>query len=94
MLIGLGLGVAFAAVANLVIAAAPQEQSGIASGISVTSRAIGMALGAPIATVPLSAQVSTTGLPLEMGYTVAFFLCAALGVLATLASTFIPVHDQ
>ena len=43
---GLGIGLAFASLANLIVQAVPQEQTGVATGMNTVMRTLGGALGA------------------------------------------------
>jgi MFS family permease len=80
-LLGLGIGFAFAAMANLIVEAVPQDQTGVATGINTIARTIGGALGAQISATILAGHLLTSGYPAESGYTAAFAMSAA-GVLA------------
>jgi EmrB/QacA subfamily drug resistance transporter len=87
-LLGIGVGFAFAALANLIVEAVRPDQTGVASGMNTIVRTIGGAAGAVVAASILSANVLASGLPDKHGYTVTFALCAgvlAIGVLASLA---------
>jgi EmrB/QacA subfamily drug resistance transporter len=85
-LLGLGIGFAFAAMANLVVEAVPAEATGVASGINTISRSIGGAVGAQVAAAILTASTSGGGLPAESGYVIAF-LISAVGALVALGAT-------
>ncbi|MGQ0845868.1 MAG: MFS transporter [Sporichthyaceae bacterium] len=91
-LLGLGVGFAYAAMANLIIEAVPQTQTGAASGINTIMRTIGGTLGGQIAASIVASHVATNGLPREIGFTIAFAMFAAALVLATVASLFIPAR--
>ncbi|MET8829860.1 MFS transporter [Streptomyces sp. NPDC004610] len=85
--LGIGVGFAFAALANLVVSAVDRGQTGEATGINTIMRTIGGSLGAQIAaSLVASRTVPGTQFPAESGYTTAFVMSAvALGV-ATLAA--------
>ncbi|MFJ6567697.1 MFS transporter [Streptomyces sp. NPDC091292] len=85
--LGIGVGFAFAALANLVVGAVDPRQTGEATGINTIMRTIGGSLGAQIAaSLVASKTISGTRFPAESGYTTAFVMSAiALGV-ATLAA--------
>ncbi|MFD0031118.1 MFS transporter [Streptomyces sp. NPDC055059] len=85
--LGIGVGFAFAALANLVVSAVDPRQVGEATGINTIMRTIGGSLGAQIgASIVASKTVRGTPFPAESGYTTAFVMSAvALGV-ATLAA--------
>ena len=88
-LLGIGIGLAFAAMANLIVIAVPADQTGVATGVNTVMRTIGGALGSQIIASILTVNVvAASGLPAERGFTIAFWLAAgvlAVGVLATLA---------
>ncbi|MDI3389879.1 MFS transporter [Streptomyces sp. B-S-A8] len=85
--LGIGVGVAYASLANLVVAAVDPRQVGEATGINTIMRTIGSSLGAQVAaSVVASATVPGTAIPAESGYTTTFVMSAvALGA-ATLAA--------
>ncbi|MFL5828062.1 MAG: MFS transporter [Thermoleophilaceae bacterium] len=80
-LLGLGIGFAFAAMANLIVEAVPQDQTGVATGMNTISRTIGGALGAQISATILAGHHLASGYPAESRYTAAFAM-SAVGVLA------------
>ena len=89
--IGLGIGMAFAAMANLVVQAAPQNQTGEATGMNTIMRTIGGALGAQVAAAILADHVAAGArLPSATGYTVAFGIGAAGFVVALAVAALIP----
>ena len=53
-LLGAGISFAFASMANLIVAAVPQSQVGIATGINTVTRTVGGAFGAAVATAILA----------------------------------------
>jgi EmrB/QacA subfamily drug resistance transporter len=87
-LIGIGVGLAFASMAHLIVEAVPPGQTGVATGMNTIVRTIGGAIGADIAASILGAHLLTSGEPAKHGYTITFSICAAVllaGVLASLA---------
>ncbi|MGE4123254.1 MAG: MFS transporter, partial [Solirubrobacterales bacterium] len=89
--LGLGIGFAFASMANLIVEAVPQTHTGEATGINTIMRTIGGALGAQVAASIVSGQVSpSTGLPEEVGYTDAFVMSAVAMFVAFLAALLVP----
>ncbi|MFA1547521.1 MFS transporter [Actinomadura chokoriensis] len=69
---GIGLGFAYAAVANLVVAAVPAGETGVATGINTLIRTVGASLGTQISAVVI---VVVSG---EGGYTTGFAVSAAV----------------
>lgn len=87
-MMGLGIGFAFAAMANLIVEAVDQSQTGVATGMNTIMRTIGGAIGGQAAASIVAAHVTASGAPAESGYTIAFAMSAVgvgLAVCATLA---------
>ena len=87
MLLGIGIGLAFAALGNLIVQAVPPQQTGVASGMNTVLRTLGGALGGQIAATFVAAS-TLRGLPAQTGFTATFgmatvFLtaCAAVALL-------------
>jgi EmrB/QacA subfamily drug resistance transporter len=89
-ILGAGIGLAFASLANLIVEAVPREQTGVATGMNTVMRSLGGSIGAQIGATVLAGSVVAGGLPTERGFTVAFFLAAAACGLAMLASFAVP----
>jgi predicted MFS family arabinose efflux permease len=88
LLLGLGIGLAFAATANLIVEAVPQETTGVASAINAIMRTVGGAIGAQLSAAIVSAEFVLGGrFPAESGFVAAFAMSAA-GALVALAVTF------
>jgi MFS family permease len=68
---GIGLGFAYAAVANLVVAAVPAGETGVATGINTLIRTVGASLGTQVTAVIVA------GLPGERGYSTGFAVSSA-----------------
>jgi EmrB/QacA subfamily drug resistance transporter len=89
-LAGLGVGLAFAAMSNLVVEAVPPTQTGVATGMNANVRTIGGSIGSQVVASLIAASVATTGIPLERGYIVALIVLAGAFVLAIGAAALIP----
>ncbi|MEO3783411.1 MFS transporter [Actinocorallia sp. B10E7] len=76
---GAGLGMAYAAVATLVVTAVPVSQTGVASGVNTLLRTVGAGLGTQLTAILVAAYSLT-----RTGFVLAFTVCTvlALGVLA------------
>ena len=93
VLLGVGICFAFASMANLVVAASPVEQVGIATGINTVMRTVGGAFGSAAAAAILAAHVlPSTGLPDEEAYTIAFACSAVIALIASGAALLVPRH--
>ena len=89
-LLGLGIGLAFASMANLIVENVRQEQTGVATGMNTVMRTLGGAFGGQLAATFLANNIGAQGLPTNHGYTLAFGLCAAALVAGVLAGLAIP----
>jgi EmrB/QacA subfamily drug resistance transporter len=83
-LLGFGIGFSFAAMANLIVEAVDQTQTGVATGMNTIMRTIGGALGGQIAASIVAGHLAAGGLPQESGFTIAFVM-SALGMAAAFA---------
>ncbi|WP_243712703.1 MFS transporter [Actinomadura sp. 6K520] len=81
---GIGLGFAYAAVANLVVAAVPASETGVATGVNTLIRTVGASLGPQISAVIL------VMVPGEGGYTAGFAMSAAVMVVVIPLALLIP----
>ncbi len=89
-LLGIGIALGFASMANLIIEAVPAQQTGVATGMNTNIRNIGAALGSGIATSLVLSGVLADGYPKEEGYVLAFAVSGAGLVVAALAALLIP----
>jgi EmrB/QacA subfamily drug resistance transporter len=93
-LLGLGIGLAFAAMANLVVEAVPVEVTGVASAINAIMRQIGGAIGAQVAAAIVTASYVAGGqYPAESGFTGAFTMSAVASAVAFLVCFAIPSRE-
>ncbi len=89
-LLGIGIALGYASMANLIIEAVPANQTGVATGMNTNIRNIGAALGSGIATSIIVSSVLRSGFPTEHGYTVSFAVSGVSLVVAALAALKIP----
>jgi MFS family permease len=82
-LVGVGIGLSFSALGNLIIEAVPVYQTGVASGINTVMRTLGGALGAQIAATFI-ADNTLHAMPTVTGFTESFVLATGF-VLVSLA---------
>jgi MFS family permease len=88
LLLGAGIGLAFASMVNLIIENVGPAETGVATGMNAVTRTVGGAFGGAAVASILSASVASNGFPTVQGFTVAFAACAvavALGVVVGLA---------
>jgi EmrB/QacA subfamily drug resistance transporter len=86
-----GVGCAFAALPNLVIAAVEPHETGEATGVNTIARNVGASLGGQIAASIVASHVLAGGLPANAGFETAFLVSAAVALLAALCGLLIPV---
>lgn len=86
-LLGVGIGLAFAALGNLIVQAVPASDTGAASGMNTVLRTLGGALGGQVAATFIAGS-TLRGLPALTGFTRTFAMaalvlagCAAAGLL-------------
>jgi EmrB/QacA subfamily drug resistance transporter len=89
-LLGVGIGLSFAAMANLIVEAVPPEQTGVATGMNTVTRTLGGAVGGQIAGSVLAGSVTAAGLQTEHGFTVAFVVAASAADLVVLCALAVP----
>ncbi|MEU2005691.1 MFS transporter [Rhodococcus sp. NPDC019627] len=93
-LVGIGFGLAFSAMSNVVVAAVVPEQTGVASGMNANIRTIGGALGAACMATVVTAGASSSGVPPESGYTHGFIMLGVAVGLGAVAALFIPAIQR
>lgn len=70
---GLSVGMAIAALGNLTLRSVGPDQSGVTTGINTVSRTVGGAIGSQLTAAFLAASaLATTGLPSDIGFSIAF----------------------
>jgi EmrB/QacA subfamily drug resistance transporter len=90
-LLGFGIGMSFASMANLIVEAVPPRQTGEATGMNTIMRTVGGAFGGQIAAaIVVNHLTAGGGFPAESGFTTAFAMGAVAVGVALLAATLIP----
>jgi EmrB/QacA subfamily drug resistance transporter len=87
---GLGIGLAFASMVNVIVESVRPDQTGVATGMNVIFRNVGGSLGGQIAASMLTASVVLGGLPTEGAFVNAFWLSAAMLGLGFVAALLVP----
>src|SRR5262249_51708775 len=82
-LMGAGIGFAFGAMANLIVAAVRPEETGVATGMNTIARTLGGSLGSQISASVVASAPNTA-------YTTAFALSAAAVGVSFVASLAVP----
>lgn len=89
-ILGTGFGLAFAAMSNLIVAAVPVHQTGVASGMNANIRTIGGSIGAAVMASVVTAGVAPGHLPRAAGYVHGFTVLGVATAAAALAGLLIP----
>jgi predicted MFS family arabinose efflux permease len=76
--LGIGFGLAYAAMSNLIVEAVPSDQTGVASGMNANIRTIGGSIGTQLMAGIVTARVAARALPPDSGYTRGFAFLALL----------------
>jgi EmrB/QacA subfamily drug resistance transporter len=90
-LLGIGIGLAFSALGNLIVEAVPPEQTGVATGMNTVMRTLGGALGGQIVATFIANNVAH-GHPTLPGFTASFALESGFLIVAMIAAWWIPAR--
>ena len=86
-----GIGLAFAAMPNLIMEAVPPDQTGEATGFNALVRSVGASVGTQVTATILTGSIAAGAvLPSSSGYTDAFVVSAVVAAVAALAALAIP----
>jgi hypothetical protein len=86
-----GIGLAFAAMPNLIVDAVPQHQTGEATGFNALVRSVGSSLGSQVSASILAGSIATAGaLPTEGSFKAAFAISAGVALVAGAMALLIP----
>lgn len=88
-LMGVGLGLASAAMTNAILANVPPTQTSVATGLNTLARTIGGSIGTAVLAAVLAAT-TTRHTPTEAGFTTNFWICASVLAIALLAALLLP----
>jgi EmrB/QacA subfamily drug resistance transporter len=88
--LGLGLGLAYASMTNLVVHNVPAHQTGVASGMNANIRNIGGAIGTALVSSVITSGLQPGGVPREAGYTHGFLLLTAFSAVAVAVALLVP----
>jgi predicted MFS family arabinose efflux permease len=92
-LLGIGIGLAFSALGNLIVQAVDAHQTGAAGGMNTVMRTIGGAIGGQIVATLIAGHVSRNGLPKVTGFTDSFALAAVFLVVSAAAGLLVPARS-
>jgi len=89
-LLGIGIGLSFSAMANLIVQNVPQEQTGVATGMNAVTRTLGGAFGGQLAATLLAANLGAGGDPTSTGFTLSFLMCLVALVAGLVFAVLVP----
>ena len=90
-LLGIGIGLAFSALGNLIVQAVPATQTGVASGMNTVMRTLGGALGGQLSATFI-ANNTARGLPTVTGFTDTYVMATVFLVVCVLAGLLVPAR--
>jgi EmrB/QacA subfamily drug resistance transporter len=88
-LLGFGVGLAFAALGNLIVQAVPPTQTGVASGMNTVMRTLGGALGGQLSATFIANNMAH-GLPTVTGFNDTYVMATGFLLVCVLAGLLIP----
>jgi len=87
--LGIGIGLAFAALGSLIVQAVPPSQTGVATGMNTVMRTLGGALGGQLSATFI-VNHTAHGLPTVTGFVQTFVMATAFLVVCVLAGLLVP----
>ncbi|MBM9468332.1 MFS transporter [Nakamurella sp. YIM 132084] len=91
---GVGMALAFAAMANLVMSSVPQNRTGQATGVNTVTRTVGGTIGGQAVVALLAVHTPPGGFPDATGYTISFTFCTVAMVGAVFVAWIIPKRPR
>jgi MFS family permease len=92
-LLGVGIGLAFAALGNLIVQSVSSHQTGVASGMNTVMRTLGGALGGQLSATFIAAH-TVKGEPAVTGFTLTFLMATGFLVVCLFAGLLVPRAGQ
>ncbi len=89
-LLGIGIGLSFSAMANLIVQNVRQEQTGVATGVNAVTRTLGGAFGGQLAATLLASNLDASGAPTSTGFTLSFLMCLVALAAASIFAVAVP----
>jgi EmrB/QacA subfamily drug resistance transporter len=89
LVMGIGIGFAFASMANLIVESVPARQTGVATGMNTIIRSIGGAIGSQVSAAIVTATL-VAGRPTDRGFTLAFASAAGALALGFVVAMYVP----
>jgi MFS family permease len=88
-LLGVGVGLAFAALGNLIVQSVSNHQTGVASGMNTVMRTLGGALGGQLSATFIAAHTAH-GHPTVTGFTDTFLMATGFLLISLMAGVLVP----
>ncbi|MGK5678214.1 MFS transporter [Actinoplanes sp. URMC 104] len=88
---GIGLGLVYSSLVNLIVLSVPRHQTGVASGMNTNIRTIGASLGTALVSSIVTSHPGAAGLPAEAGYTDSFLVLTVVAAAAFAVALLVPV---
>lgn len=88
-LLGIGIGLAFAALGNLIVQSVSSHQTGVASGMNTVMRTLGGALGGQLSATFIAAHTAK-GEPAVTGFTLTFVMATGFLIVCLFAGLLVP----
>lgn len=86
-----GMGLAFAAMPNLIVEAVPRATTGEATGFNALVRSVGASLGSQVtASIIAGSAVAGSVVPTDDGFVTAFLVAAGVALVAGIAAALVP----
>ena len=92
-LLGVGVGLAFAALGNLIVQSVSNHQTGVASGMNTVMRTLGGALGGQLSATFIAAHTAH-GHPTVSGFTETFVMATGFLLICLIAGVLVPKSPQ
>jgi EmrB/QacA subfamily drug resistance transporter len=90
ILTGAGIGFALASTSNAIIESVPATQTGEAISANTIARTIGSSIGTAVIAAVITSHSTPQGLPTNDAFTIGFWVCAGVAVIAILAAIVAP----
>ncbi|MEI3847019.1 MULTISPECIES: MFS transporter [unclassified Microbacterium] len=91
---GAGGGMAYAAMASIIVESVPLGSVGVATGVNANLRSIGSAIGSALMTAIVFGSVDAEGLPFEAGYAAAWITIGVVALAAAGLVALVPVRRR
>ncbi len=87
---GIGLGLVYSSLVNLIVQSVPRHQTGVASGMNTNIRTIGASIGTAVVSSIITSHPGAQGVPAESGFTEAFLVLTVVAGAAFLVALLVP----